>query len=85
MVTLDLDGKKMNSGSITKIMAHKGGVKMDLKTTTADDIVQVTGVGKTTMSYTICSPEITESLSASVIDPPTLVMTFCPNDSPLAG
>ena len=85
VVALDLDGKKMDSGRITKIMARKGGVKMDLKTATAGDIVQVAGVGKATVSYTICSPEITESLPASAIDPPTLVMTFCPNDSPLAG
>jgi GTP-binding protein len=68
VVALDLDGKKMNSGRITKIMAHKGGVKMDLKTATADDIVQVTDVGKATVSYTICSPEITESLPVSAID-----------------
>lgn len=85
VVALDLTGKKVDTGRITKIMARKGAVKMELKTATAGDIVQVAGLSKATVSYTICAPEISESLPAQQIDPPTLVMTFCPNDSPLAG
>jgi len=82
---LDNDGKKMDSGRITKIMCRKGAVKVELKTATAGDIISVAGISKATVGYTVCSPEITEALPADKIDPPTLVMTFCPNDSPLAG
>lgn len=82
---LDNSGKKVDSGRITKIMSRKGAVKMELKQATAGDIIQVAGLAKATVGYTIAAPEITEALPAQEIDPPTLVMTFCPNDSPLAG
>ena len=82
---LDNDGKKVDSGRITKIMCRRGAVKIDLKVASAGDIIQVAGIGKATVGYTIASPDVTEALPADKIDPPTLVMTFCPNDSPLAG
>jgi len=82
---LDNDGNKVDSGRITKIMSRKGASKMELTTATAGDIVQVAGLAKATVGYTIASPDVNEALPASQIDPPTLVMTFCPNDSPLAG
>jgi small GTP-binding protein len=82
---LDNNGKKVDSGRITKILARKGAVKMELTSATAGDIVQVAGLEKATVGYTIAAPEVTEALPANEIDPPTLVMTFCPNDSPLAG
>jgi len=37
------------------------------------------------VANTICAPTVTEALPAASIDPPTLAMTFCPNDSPMAG
>jgi GTP-binding protein len=58
VVALDLTGKKVDTGRITKIMARKGAVKMELKTATAGDIVQVAGLSKATVSYTICAPEV---------------------------
>merc|ERR1719478_1005320 len=82
VVALDNAGNKVDSGRITKIMARKGGARMELSGATAGDIVQVAGLAKATVGYTICSPEVKEALPANEIDPPTLVMTFCPNDSP---
>jgi GTP-binding protein len=82
---LDNSGKKVDTGRITKIMSRKGAIKMELKQATAGDIIQVAGLNKATVGYTIAAPEVTEALPADKIDPPTLVMTFCPNDSPLAG
>merc|ERR1719478_5605 len=84
-VGLDNAGNKVDSGRITKIMARKGGARMELSGATAGDIVQVAGLAKATVGYTICSPEVKEALPANEIAPPTLVMTFCPNDSPMAG
>ena len=85
VVALDNAGNKVDSGRITKIMARKGGARMELSGATAGDIVQVAGLAKATVGYTICSPDVKEALPANEIDPPTLVMTFCPNDSPMAG
>ena len=82
---LDNTGKKVDTGRISKIMSRKGAIKMELKQATAGDIIQVAGLSKATVGYTIAAPEVTEALPAQKIDPPTLVMTFCPNDSPLAG
>ena len=82
---IDIQGNKIDTGRITKIMSRKGGAKVELTTATAGDIVQVSGLGKATVSNTICAPDVKEALPASEIDPPTLVMTFCPNDSPFAG
>jgi GTP-binding protein len=82
---LDNNGKKVDTGRISKIMSRKGAIKMELKQATAGDIIQVAGLNKATVGYTIAAPEVTEALPAQKIDPPTLVMTFCPNDSPLAG
>jgi len=85
VVALDNSGNKVDSGRITKIMSRKGAVKVELKQASAGDIIQVAGLNKATVGYTIAAPEVTEALPAQQIDPPTLVMTFCPNDSPLAG
>jgi len=51
----------------------------------AGDIIAVAGFAKATVADTICAPEVIEPLKALPIDPPTLAMTFCVNDSPYAG
>jgi len=82
---LSKEGQKLETGRITKILARKGTGKVELQVARAGDIVQVAGLGKATVAHTICSPDVSEPLPAQPIDPPTLAMTFCPNDSPLAG
>lgn len=49
------------------------------------DIVAIAGAVKATVADTVCDFSVTEALEAQPIDPPTLVMTFSVNDSPLAG
>ena len=72
---------------ITKIMAYKGLDRVALNEAHAGDIVAVAGVVKGTVADTICALEVNASdyIHAQPIDPPTLVMTFSVNDSPLAG
>ena len=72
---------------ITKIMAYKGLDRVALDTAHAGDIVAVAGIVKGTVADTICALDVpaTDYINAQPIDPPTLVMTFSVNDSPLAG
>ena len=82
---IDKEGNRVEGGRVTKLLARKGTGKVELKLGRAGDIVQVAGLAKATVSHTVATPAVTEPLPAIAIDPPTLAMTFCPNDSPLAG
>jgi GTP-binding protein len=82
---LDKEGNKVEGGRVTKLLSRKGTGKVELKVGRAGDIVQVAGLAKATVSHTIATPTVLEALPSLAIDPPTLAMTFCPNDSPLAG
>ena len=72
---------------ITKIMAYKGLERTALNEAHAGDIVAVSGIVKGTVADTICALDVNpqDYIHAQPIDPPTLVMTFSVNDSPLAG
>ena len=72
---------------ITKIMAYQGLERVALNEAHAGDIVAVAGIVKGTVADTICALEANpqDFIHAQPIDPPTLVMTFSVNDSPLAG
>jgi len=72
---------------ITKIMAYQGLDRVALNEAHAGDIVAVAGIVKGTVADTICALDVNpqDFIHAQPIDPPTLVMTFSVNDSPLAG
>jgi len=72
---------------ITKIMAYQGLERAALNEAHAGDIVAVAGIVKGTVADTICALDVNpqDYIHAQPIDPPTLVMTFSVNDSPLAG
>jgi GTP-binding protein len=79
------DGKLIESGRASKILAYRGLERVALEEAVAGDIVAIAGLSQTTVSDTICAPDVTEPLFSQPIDPPTLAMTFSVNDSPLAG
>ena len=70
---------------ISKILAYKGLERVALSEAHAGDIVAVAGITKGTVADTICDYSVDTPIKAQPIDPPTLVMTFSVNDSPLAG
>jgi len=78
-------GEIVENARITKILAFRGLERVPVDFAEAGDIIAIAGLVKSTVSDTICAPEIMESLPAQPIDPPTLAMTFAANDSPLAG
>ena len=82
---IDTDGKVIEEGRATKIMAFRGIERVPVEEAGAGDIVAIAGLTKATVSNSIVEPTVTEALHAAKIDPPTLAMTFTVNDSPMAG
>jgi GTP-binding protein len=82
---LDREGKLIEDGRVTKVLAFRGLERQPVEEAFAGDIVAVAGLPEATVSHTICDPEVDIPLPAQPMDPPTLAMTFRVNDSPLAG
>jgi GTP-binding protein len=82
---LHLDGKEIERGRITKVLAFRGLKRQPIEDAEAGDIVAIAGLSKATVADTLCAMEVTEALPAQPIDPPTISMTVSVNDSPLAG
>ncbi|CCM77624.1 translational GTPase TypA [Rhizobium mesoamericanum] len=82
---LGQDGKLIESGRISKILAFRGIERTPIEEAHAGDIVAIAGLSKGTVADTFCDPAITEPMAAQPIDPPTVTMSFIVNDSPLAG
>ena len=82
---LDHDGKLVEQGRVSKVLAFRGLERVGLDEAAAGDIVSIAGLPNATVAHTICAPEVMRPLSAQPIDPPTLSMTFRVNNSPLAG
>lgn len=82
---LGQDGKQIESGRISKILAFRGIERTAIDEAHAGDIVAIAGLSKGTVADTFCDPSVMEALEAQPIDPPTVTMSFLVNDSPLAG
>ncbi|MBA5778582.1 translational GTPase TypA [Stappia sp. F7233] len=82
---LSRDGKVVESGRISRVLAFRGLERQPIEKGEAGDIVAIAGLEQATVSDTICAPDVSEPLSSQPIDPPTLSMTFFVNDGPLAG
>ncbi len=82
---LDNDGKVVETGRASKIMAFRGLERVPVDEANAGDIISIAGLTTTTVADTIADPSVTEPLHAQPIDPPTLSMRFAVNDSPMAG
>ena len=82
---LSRDGKIVEQGRISKVLAFRGLERQPMEEGEAGDIVAIAGLTSATVADTICAPEVTEPIAAQPIDPPTLSMTFRINDGPFAG
>ncbi|GHA23930.1 GTP-binding protein [Devosia pacifica] len=82
---LSRDGKQVEKGRISKVLAFRGLERQPIDVAEAGDIISIAGLETTTVSDTVAVPAINEALPARPIDPPTLSMTFRINDGPLAG
>lgn len=82
---LDPDGKIVETGRASKVMAFRGLERVPVDEANAGDIISIAGLTVATVANTICDPSVSEPLHAQPIDPPTLSMRFAVNDSPMAG
>jgi GTP-binding protein len=82
---LSRDGKILETGRATKVLAFRGLERVPVEEAEAGDIVAIAGLQTATVADTLADPSVVEALPAQPIDPPTITMTFSVNDSPLAG
>ena len=82
---LSPEGKIVETGRASKIMAFRGLERVAVEEASAGDIISIAGLTTATVADTIADPAVTDPLHAQPIDPPTLSMRFAVNDSPMAG
>src|SRR5262249_7597472 len=82
------DGKEIERGRLTKLLAYRGLKRVPVETAEAGDIVAIAGLLETSVPDPIRPLRMATPLPpppAPPIDPPTLSITVSINDSPLAG
>lgn len=79
------DGRLIERGRISKLLAFRGLERVPVGEAQAGDIVALAGLSEASVADTICDPEVEAALPAQPVDPPTLAMTFRINDGPFAG
>lgn len=82
---INFKGEFIEQGRITKLFKFKGVEKIVVDSAEAGDIIAIAGLVKTTVSDTICAPDVEFPIKSTPIDPPTMSITIGVNNSPLAG
>ena len=82
---INLDGKKVDAGRLTKLLRFEGTKKIPVEEVVAGDIVIIAGLTKATVADTICDLSVEKPLPSTPIDPPTMSISISVNSSPLAG
>jgi GTP-binding protein len=82
---LDRNGRVIETGRVSKILAFRGIERQPIDLGEAGDIVSIAGLEKGSVADTFSALENDVPLPAQPIDPPTVTMSFIVNDSPLAG
>ncbi|MFV0416487.1 MAG: translational GTPase TypA [Chthoniobacterales bacterium] len=72
-------------GNITAIFSHAGLEKIKVQEASQGDIVGIAGFEDVYIGDTLTDTEEREPLPFVLIDPPTISMRICVNDSPMAG
>ncbi|MBB4053392.1 GTP-binding protein [Devosia subaequoris] len=83
--TLNREGKEVEKGRVSKVLAFRGLERTPVDVGEAGDIVSIAGLVTSTVADTICATTVATPIAAKPIDPPTLSVTFRINDGPLAG
>ena len=83
--TIDLNGKEIEKGRLTKLFIYEGTEKVPVDKVHAGDIICIAGLSKSSVADTICDDIINTPIHATAIDPPTMAVTITVNSSPFAG
>jgi GTP-binding protein len=84
IVCVQKDGRKERA-NVTALFGHEGLEKVQIQEAGAGDIIGLTGFEEVFIGETLVENEEREALPFVDIDPPTIAMKICVNDSPLAG
>ena len=82
---LNLDGEKVETGRLTKLLMFEGTKRVPVDKVEAGDIICIAGLTDASVSDTICDTSLEKPLPSTPIDPPTMSVTISVNDSPFAG
>jgi len=77
--------EKKTRANVTAVFSHEGLDKVQVESASEGDIVGIAGFEDVFIGETITDSEDREALPFIHIDPPTITMKLCVNDSPLAG
>ena len=83
--TIDLNGREIEKGRLTKLFIYEGTEKVPVDKVHAGDIICIAGLSKSSVADTICDDTINTPIHATAIDPPTMAVTITVNSSPFAG
>ena len=83
--TIDLNGREIEKGRLTKLFIYEGTEKVPVGKVHAGDIICIAGLSKSSVADTICDDTINTPIYATAIDPPTMAVTITVNSSPFAG
>ena len=75
---INLEGKKVDEGRLTKIFRYEGTKKVPIDLGEAGDIVIIAGLEKANVD-TICDLGVNDPINATPIDPPTMSITITVN------
>jgi GTP-binding protein len=75
----------LRKAKATSIFEFNGLKRVPTQTSTAGNIIALSGIPDVTIGDTICDPDTVEALPFVKISKPTMEMTFSVNDSPFAG
>lgn len=82
---LDLDGKIVENGRLTKLLTFDGTERVPVQEVNVGDIICIAGLTKASVADTIGAPDLENPTPSTPIDPPTMAVMISVNDSPLAG
>ncbi len=76
---------KVRKVKVSKLYEYEGLKKVEVEEAGIGSIVAISGISDIHIGDTLCSPEAPNPIPFQKISEPTIAMTFCVNDSPLAG
>ena len=77
--------EKQKKVKVSKLYEYDGLNKVEVSQAGIGSIVAISGIADIHIGDTLCSPENPTPIPFQKISEPTIAMTFCVNDSPLAG